>query len=104
MIYSRIRPILSIPKTQYWCAARYYHIRHRVGQRRKRSAYMLRTTGIVRQWMIMYGNVWQCTAMCGNLPSPEIQSGTIWYYHDLYRNSKEGRKEKCVYGCSNCMV
>ena len=60
--------------------------------------------GNVRQYMAMYNNVWQCTAMCGNLPSPEIQSGTIWYYHDLYRNSKEGRKEKCVYGCSNCMV
>ena len=55
----------------------------------------------IQQCTTIYGNVRQCTAMYGNMR----QSGTIWYYHDLYYNRTEKRKrEKCVYGCLNCMV
>ena len=59
-------------------------------------------------------NVRQCMAMCGSWPisvtPPSTvlynlgQFRTIWYYYDLYHNSKEGRKEKCVYRYLNCMV
>ena len=32
------------------------------------------------------------------------QSRTIQYCYDLYYDSKEGNKEKCVYRCLNCIV
>ena len=80
--------------------------------------------GNIQQYIAMYNNIWQyttiysnvqqCTAMRGNQPISVIlpstvwynlgQFRTIWYCNNLYYNSKEGRKEKYIYGYSNCIV
>ena len=43
---------------------------------------------------IIYSNLRQSARTCN----------TTWYCYSLYRNSKEGRKEKYIYRYSNCIV
>ena len=52
----------------------------------------------------IYGNLLQSTAICGNLRQSTRTYNTTCYYYDQYRNSKEGREDKCVYRYSNCIV
>ena len=58
----------------------------------------------LRQSAAVYGSLRQSTAIYGNLRQFACTCNTTWYYHNLYRNSKDGREEKCVYGFSNCIV